>query len=657
MFKEVLKDIKKKNFSWKRIIICLTIFLFSVFFIFLALFFYTHSFDEKVFPGIYLGDIHIGAMDRGELTDYIQKMENKLSDQGIKLSFDIEGKEEKLFLYPNLSTEDFVENLIEIDIRSEVDYFLSYGKTDNIFTNIFSLFSIRLSKPKMSLQTVDLQKQKLFIKIEELVKDYISEPVDAKIIVNSTNPFDYVITTSTPGITFSYEKIAGKIITDWSILRSPEIKIDTFSQPADILEKDINSIVSNLENILSFGQIDIVYTDPQTKKEYRWYLNEKELISMLVVEKDDEESVIFSLDNKKILNFVESDIASFINSEPRDAKFRLGDNNKVTEFQASRPGIKMDVDEAILDIKTAFNSRNYYSSDGVIRALTIKINTVEPKIKTAEVNNLGISEILGIGYSNFKGSSNLRIKNIENAAYNKLHGLLIKPGEEFSLVEALKPFTTEAGYYPELVIKGDRVIPEMGGGLCQVGSTMFRTAMNSGLEITERRNHSLVVSYYNDARNGLPGTDATIYDPHPDFRFLNDTGNNILITSEVNRNTGELSFTLWGTSDGRKGYYSAPTVSAWYNPGPEKIIETTNLAPGVKECQNQYIGARASFVYTRILPEKGKTDIVYDSYYRPLPKTCLVGVEAVVEEVVEGDNHETEENLEDMEGSLEGDLL
>ena len=92
-------------------------------------------------------------------------------------------------------------------------------------------------------------------------------------------------------------------------------------------------------------------------------------------------------------------------------------------------------------------------------------------------------------------------------------------------INRFEPFTIEAGYLPELVIKGDEIKPEIAGGLCQVGTTMFRAAMNSGLKITERQNHSLVVSYYNDLSNGNPGTDATIYDPHPDFRFLNDTGN------------------------------------------------------------------------------------------------------------------------------------
>jgi vancomycin resistance protein YoaR len=96
------------------------------------------------------------------------------------------------------------------------------------------------------------------------------------------------------------------------------------------------------------------------------------------------------------------------------------------------------------------------------------------------------------------------------------------------------------GWYQELVIKGNETVPEYGGGLCQVGSTSFRMALASGLEIVERRNHSYRVRYYEPA-----GTDATIYSPAPDFRFKNNTNHHILITSEIQGDM--LAFYAWGT--------------------------------------------------------------------------------------------------------------
>src|SRR3990167_3183667 len=101
-----------------------------------------------------------------------------------------------------------------------------------------------------------------------------------------------------------------------------------------------------------------------------------------------------------------------------------------------------------------------------------------------------VLEILGTGYSNFSGSPTNRVKNIRHAVVDKLNWVLIKPDEVFSLLSALRPFTIEGGYLPELVIKGDEIKPEVAGGLCQVGSTTFRAVMNSGLPVTARRNHS-----------------------------------------------------------------------------------------------------------------------------------------------------------------------
>jgi vancomycin resistance protein YoaR len=261
----------------------------------------------------------------------------------------------------------------------------------------------------------------------------------------------------------------------------------------------------------------------------------------------------------------------------------------------------------------------------VTSSLQLAIALVEPEITTGEVNDFGIEDILGVGYSSYKGSPTNRIKNIRFAVTKKLNGILVKPGETFSMLNALKPFTEEGGYLPELVIKGDRIKPEVGGGLCQVGSTMFRAAMNSGLDIVERRNHSLVVNYYNDHRNKMPGADATIYDPAPDFKFKNDTAGNILIMTDMNEKTQELFFTLWGKSDGRKGYYDPPTLHNWIPTGPAKDIITDELPEGKKKCQEPHPGAVASLKYHRELPSGELVTRVFESHYRPLPRICLIG--------------------------------
>ncbi len=313
------------------------------------------------------------------------------------------------------------------------------------------------------------------------------------------------------------------------------------------------------------------------------------------------------------------DMGKDLGVEAVDARFRI-ENGRVVEFAPSQDGITVD------RVATAANLWQALEKNESDAAL---VRTVEkPRVATGEANGLGIKDKLGTGVSRYAGSPRNRIKNINNAI-RKLNGLLIQPDETFSLLEALKPFTLDGGWFPELVIKGDKIVPEIGGGACQIGTTTFRMAMNSGMPIVERQNHSLVVSYYNDLANGNPGSDATIYEPAPDFKFLNDTGHIMLFEAVNDSDKQQLYFTLWGTSDGRKGSYTPPVLHNWISAGPEKIVETTDLAPGVRNCQAVHTGAVTSLTYTVTLPDGTKKDEVFTSRYRALPKTCLVGVAAV----------------------------
>jgi len=309
---------------------------------------------------------------------------------------------------------------------------------------------------------------------------------------------------------------------------------------------------------------------------------------------------------------------------PQDARFEIT-NGRASAFAESRDGISIDEDKLVAALKDDWIR-------GGKTSVLIPLAVQKSQVSTESVNDLGIKDVLGIGTSTFYGSHAARIKNLKNAL-RKLNGLLIKPDEEFSLVAALQPFTLEGGWVPEKVIKGTEIKSEIGGGACQIGTTTFRTAMNSGLPILERQNHSLVVSYYNDL-NGNPGTDATIYDPSPDFRFKNDTGHYILFQTVIDEKKQSLTFTFWGTKDGRKGSYTPPLVSKWYPAGAGKTTLTTDLAPGKKDCQAAFRGADASFIYTVVKPDGTEESRVFTSHYRPLGAICMVG--ATAEEVAAG---------------------
>jgi vancomycin resistance protein YoaR len=253
-----------------------------------------------------------------------------------------------------------------------------------------------------------------------------------------------------------------------------------------------------------------------------------------------------SINEEKIKTYLEEFSQKF-NTEAVNAKFQMGENS-IVDFIPDQKGMKLDISQSIEKIKIEINE----NTEQETKEIDLPYQITEPEIKSGEVNSLGINALIGEGRSNFKGSPRNRIFNI-NVATEKFNGILIKPGEEFSFVKTLGPVDGEHGYAPELVIKHDKTEPEFGGGICQVSTTAFRAAINSGLKITMRRNHAYPVAYYNPQ-----GMDATIYIPRPDLRFVNNTPNHILIQTKIEGT--ELIFKFYGTSDERKTEVIGPKI-------------------------------------------------------------------------------------------------
>lgn len=228
---------------------------------------------------------------------------------------------------------------------------------------------------------------------------------------------------------------------------------------------------------------------------------------------------------------------------------------------SSEPSLKIEKGE-VIEFTPPLQGKNldaYNSTLLLLKALQsnqaqaeLKIETINPKKDLGKTNDLGINELIAHGYSNFAGSPKNRRHNIK-VGTETMRGIIVKPGEEFSFNKYLGPVEAEQGYLPELVIKGqgEGTVPELGGGLCQVSSTVFRAAMEAGLPITQRRNHAYAVKYY-----APQGTDATIYPGVIDLKFINDTPASILIWPTLKDDY--LSFDFYGTKDDRKVALSTP---------------------------------------------------------------------------------------------------
>lgn len=257
-------------------------------------------------------------------------------------------------------------------------------------------------------------------------------------------------------------------------------------------------------------------------------------------------------------------IASFADKadrDPKNARLTVHDSKVVVAVPAEN-GITVDTvaSLALLEETLRHNTRNNTLS------IPLKSTLTPAKVSEATLASLGITELIGTATTNFRGSPKNRIYNIGRAIQD-FDGIIIDPGVTFSFVDHLGEVDGEHGYLPELVIKNNKTEPEFGGGICQVSTTVFRAALQSGLKITERRNHAYPVQYYKPY-----GMDATIYIPKPDLKFTNNTPGTILLVPTIEGTL--LTFSMYGTKDGRTVTIDGPHILESHSDGSMKTVFT-----------------------------------------------------------------------------------
>ncbi|HEY0739542.1 MAG TPA: VanW family protein [Herpetosiphonaceae bacterium] len=181
-------------------------------------------------------------------------------------------------------------------------------------------------------------------------------------------------------------------------------------------------------------------------------------------------------------------------------------------------------------------------------ALELPIREIQPA--PGEAEQLGLLAELGRGESQFTTYSSIdRDANVQTGG-NDIDGVLIAPGDIFSFTGTVGEITWEKGYRWGEAIEAGVVVPSLGGGICQVSTTVFRAAFWSGLEIVERHNHTWRLPWYEV--DAPPGMDATIALGGPDLKFRNNTEHYILIQVETDLAAKRQTVIIYGTPDGRK---------------------------------------------------------------------------------------------------------
>ncbi len=611
---------KKKNPWLKPILISTGTIIIIIGGIVLACFLFTKNFENKIYPNISIGGIDLGGLTQLEAVEILSAHYDGMLDDGLTISSPQNNNElqniEIIDLRLSGATDpDLIRDVISFNPDGKALEAYEVARKDHWFINIthaiLQLFYKKEIDPEVFVDTEILKAE-----IANLFEKYENSGSFTDYIVNFNNKETKIeIVEGSIGMILDLESAMNEINTDAQDFYLEILNLKLIETENPISTEEASMLTNKAREIIDEAPYSLTYTS-EMMKEYSWEISKEEIADWILPWQDNDEINII-LEEEKIEKLFNK-ISNEINVPPTNARFVIN-NGVVSEFAGSLSGIELNKDKTLDLIMQTIGLNEH-------EVITIAVSTIEPEINTGSINDFGIEEILGVGVSDFSGSPYNRIQNIKHGA-SKLNGLLIAPNETISLVETLRPFTISDGYLPELVIKGDEIKAEIGGGLCQIGTTTFRAVMNAGLEVTERRNHSLVVSYYNDPSNGNPGTDATIYDPSPDFKFTNTYDSYILLTTEVDEANRQLYFTFWGSNDGRNGYYSPPVVLTWTGYGATQYTDTDSLDPGVTRCQYPHPGATTTFDYFIEWNDGSISEQNFTSTYRSLPKICLIGID------------------------------
>jgi vancomycin resistance protein YoaR len=296
-------------------------------------------------------------------------------------------------------------------------------------------------------------------------------------------------------------------------------------------------------------------------------------------------------------------LAQYIDTGSVEARVKVV-NGRASIVQPSRHGVRLDRAAAIQKIGDAF-----FATNRVVELPTIEVS---PQLSVSQISALRFNDVLSTGRSSFAGSAKYRITNIMAGATH-IDGVLIAPGATFSFNTEVGEINEANGFVKGYAVVANRTQLEWGGGVCQVSTSLFRAAFYAGLPFKEWHAHPYYIRWYDDYAYpdiAVPGLDAAIYTGELDLRFINDTGNWVMIDTTIDTERQILDVQLRGTATGRAVRLVCRKITNTI-PAPKepKYIDDPTLATG-KTKQTDKAKDGMSVVATGIITVGAKISLV-----------------------------------------------
>lgn len=427
---------------------------------------------------------------------------------------------------------------------------------------------------------------------------------------------ELVLDTSNLGRRMEVTETLYALIPSLYALEQVEFVIPTSDYDPYITDDIANRAFTIAKTMLEDSLI-LMVPDPESGDPGPWEFSPDILAQMLIIQFD-EMHVWVGLDEAQLSQIL-SPLALSLFREPMDATFTFDRATiSMVPITPSITGRELDVGATVLRINEMLREGENH--------IPMVIHDLPPAMPdTLTAADLGIKELIATGESYFTGSSSARDRNIRLGA-SRFDGILIAPGQIFSFNEYLGEVTADAGYDESYVIIGNRTVPGVGGGICQVATTAFRAAFFAGFPIVERWPHAYRVGYYEIGGFG-PGFDATIYSPIVDFKFENDTPYHVLIETEIDAASARLRFLVYSTDAGRKVEQIGPEWGGAEPPGAAIYEYDGSLPSGtVRKLESAHNGLSATL--GRVVRDVDDNVVIEDtfvSHFVPWPARYVYG--------------------------------
>ncbi len=515
---------------------------------------YQFRYLNRVFPGVSVGGIDVGGLNQDEAAARVTQqfsypLNGRLLLRSDQNSWMVSPGNMGLYLDP----ESTAKNAMQV------------GRHGGLFQSLIEQYNTRFDGASVSpILIFDQRKAYQFL-------ETISAQVDRPVIEPSLS-LEGVNVVVQPGQVGRYvDKAATLALISAQVQSMQDGVVPVVIREERPVIEDVSGQADLARQILS-QPLTLSLPDGQPDQKGPWTFKPADLANMLSFQRvtDDGGAASYELGlNHKLLGDFLYDLADKLAVSPQNAHFIFNDDtHKLDLIQSAVIGRSLDVESTLRDIDQKLMAGQH--------KVTLTLNTDKPTIADdATGEQLGITELVSAQTTYFYGSSPDRVQNIRTAAA-QFHGLLVPPNTTFSMGTALGDISLNNGYAEALIIVGDQTVQGVGGGVCQVSTTLFRVAFFGGFPIVERHAHAYRVYYYerNAAGNDDPqmaGLDATVYEPLVDFKFTNDTPHWLLMETYVTDTS--ITWKFYSTKDGR-------TVN-WDTTGPTNTVEAPE--PSYKE--------------------------------------------------------------------------